>query len=233
MKTENEHHDLKFPIPEARYAYYRRCQEFKKNGEQCKAPAEKGAHICHAHAGQRDLALRRERERRAALEEVVRRMRRRGKPDFQMADIFMDFNAIQVTLAVMAQAVIDGRIDCKTAGRLAVVVQMSAKLLAMVQREGREGRNRKSTTEARRHGETSRQEGASRIGRGRAQTKEGRQFLPLINADDADGGQEELQELPQIYPDERRVLELKIAKSGIMKADVETNINSGRLIIAA
>jgi hypothetical protein len=211
MKTENEHHDLKFLIPEARYAYYRRCQEFKKNGEQCKAPAEKGAHICHAHAGQRELALRREREQRAVLEEVVRRMRRRGKPDFQMADIFMDFNAIQVTLAVMAQAVIDGRMDCKTAGRMAVVVQMSAKLLAMIYRKGREGRNRKSTTEARRHG--------------------GEQISPLINADDADRGQEELQEPPQIYAGERRV-PLKIDVNSV-KADVETNINSGRSIKAA
>ena len=36
-------------VPEARYAYYRRCQEFRRNGEQCKAPAEKDAQICHAH----------------------------------------------------------------------------------------------------------------------------------------------------------------------------------------
>ena len=127
--------------PEARYAYYRRCQVFKENGEQCKAPASKGEHICYAHEGQRALALRRERERRAVLEEVVRRMRRRGKPEFQMADIFMDFNAIQVTLTVMAQALIDGRIDCKTAGRLVVGLQMSAKLLAMIHRKGRDGRN--------------------------------------------------------------------------------------------
>ena len=124
-------------VPEARYAYYRRCQVFRKNGEQCKAPAEKGSHICHAHAGQLEMAVRRQRERRAVLAEVVAVVRRRGKPEFGMADIFMDFNAIQVALGVMAQALIDGRIDCKTAGWLAVNLQMASKLLRMIQRMGR------------------------------------------------------------------------------------------------
>ena len=62
--------------PEARYAYYRRCQVFRRDGEQCKAPAEKGAHICYAHAGQLATALRREQERRAVLAEAVAEMRR-------------------------------------------------------------------------------------------------------------------------------------------------------------
>src|SRR5262249_25427548 len=47
---------------EERYAYYRRCQVVRRNGEQCKAPAEKGAQICHAHAGQQAAALRRKLE---------------------------------------------------------------------------------------------------------------------------------------------------------------------------
>jgi hypothetical protein len=123
--------------PEARYAYYRRCQVFRVNGEQCKAPAEKGSHICYAHAGQRAMALRRERERRAVLAEAVAEMRRRGRPEFEMANLFMDFKGIQVTLAVMAQALIDGRIDCRTAGRLAVEMQTVSKLLWMVHRNGR------------------------------------------------------------------------------------------------
>jgi hypothetical protein len=37
----------------------------------------------------------------------------------------------------MAQALIDGRIDCKTAGQLAVTLQTASKLLWMAQREGR------------------------------------------------------------------------------------------------
>jgi len=123
---------------------------FRKSGEQCKAPAEKGTHICYAHAGQQATAVRREREREAVLAEVAGKMRRRGKPEFGVVDIFMDFNAIQVTLAVMAQAVIDGRIDCRTAGRLVVDLQTAAKLLSIIHRKGREGRKGTATAEARR-----------------------------------------------------------------------------------
>jgi hypothetical protein len=121
--------------PEARYAYYRRCQEFRRNGEQCKAPAEKGARVCHAHAGQKAMALRRERERRTVLAEAVAQMRKRGNPKFEMANLFTNFKGIQVTIAVMAQALIEGRIDCKTAGRLAVDLQTMSKLLWMAHRD--------------------------------------------------------------------------------------------------
>jgi len=130
-------------VPEARYAYYRRCQVFRRGGEQCKAPAEKGSLICYAHDGQLATAVRRERERRAVLEEAVAQMRRRGRPDCEMADLFMDFKGINVTLAVMAQALIDGRIDCKTAGRLVVQLQTVSKLLWILHRKGREGRKEK------------------------------------------------------------------------------------------
>jgi hypothetical protein len=134
-------------IPEARYAYYRRCQVFRRNGVQCKAPAETGALICHAHAGQLAMAVRRERERRAVLAEAVTEMRRQGRPECEMADLFMDFKGIQVTTAVMARAVISGRIDCKTAGRMVVQLQTCSKLLWQIHRR------KTSTTEARRHGE--------------------------------------------------------------------------------
>ena len=57
-----------------------------------------------------------------------------------MADLFMDFKGINVTLAVMMKAVIDGRVDCKTAGRLVVQLQTVSKLLRVLHRKGREGR---------------------------------------------------------------------------------------------
>jgi hypothetical protein len=120
--------------PEARYSYYRRCQVFKRNGVQCKAPAEKGAQICHAHASQLAMAVRRERERRAMLAEAVAEMRRRGRPECEMADLFTDFKGIQVTTAVMARAVITGRIDCKTAGQMVVQLQICSKLLWQIHR---------------------------------------------------------------------------------------------------
>ena len=117
----------------ARYAYYRRCQLFRRNGEQCKAPAEKGSHICYAHAGQQATAFRRDLERRIVLAEAVAVMRRRGKPACELADLFTDFKGIQVTLAVVSRALIHGRIDCKTAGRLLVHLQTMSKLLATLQ----------------------------------------------------------------------------------------------------
>ncbi|MGC2744246.1 MAG: hypothetical protein WA672_13725 [Candidatus Angelobacter sp.] len=127
-------------VPEARYTYYRRCQVFRRNGAQCKAPAEKGAHICHAHASQLAIAVRRERERRAMLAEAVAEMRKQGRTECEMADLFMDFKGIQVTLAVMARAVINGRIDCKTAGQMLVQLQTFSKLLWQIHRKERKGR---------------------------------------------------------------------------------------------
>src|SRR3954451_23004990 len=82
---------------EARYAYYRRCQVFRRNGEQCKAPAEKGSPICHAHAAQQAMAFRRDLERRIVLAEAVAEMRRQGRSECEMADLLNDFKGIQVT----------------------------------------------------------------------------------------------------------------------------------------
>ncbi|MFL6313103.1 MAG: hypothetical protein ACJ71W_13455 [Terriglobales bacterium] len=155
--------------PEARYAYYRRCQVFRRGGEQCKAPAEKGSRICHAHAGQLAMAVRRERERQAVLAEAVAQMRQRGNPDCEMADLFMDFKGINMTLAVMAKALIAGRIDCKTAGRLLVQLQTVSKLLRMmkskplprINTDNTDLREAKAnlTAEARRRGEDRNPEG--------------------------------------------------------------------------
>jgi hypothetical protein len=121
-------------VPEARYSNYRRCQVFRKNGEQCKAPAEKDAYICYAHAQQQAMALRQKLELAIVLGEVARQMRARGQAEFEVADIFMDSDAMQITLAIMAKALIDGRIDCKTAGRLAVGLQTAMKLLRLSER---------------------------------------------------------------------------------------------------
>lgn len=156
-------------IPEARYAYYRRCQVFRKGGEQCKAPAEKGSHICYAHAGQLAMAVRRERELRAVLEEAVAQMRKRGRPECEMADLLMDFKGINMTLSVMAKAVIDGRIDCKTAGRLVVQLQTVSKLLRLYHREHRGTRRTATalTTKA-------------------TKKHEEQKNLPLINTDNTD-----------------------------------------------
>jgi hypothetical protein len=121
-------------VPEARYAYYRRCQVFRRNGEQCKAPAETGAHICYAHARQQAMEARRRHERRVVLEEAALIMRQRGHDGFDPGQIFTDFSAIQTTLGVVMRAIINGRIDSKTAGRLLWELQIAAKLLRLQER---------------------------------------------------------------------------------------------------
>jgi hypothetical protein len=128
---------LQYRIPEVRYEYYRRCQVFRRNEEQCKAPAEKDAHICYAHARQQAMELRRSQERLAVLEKAALVMRQRGHQRFEVGHICQDFNAIQTTLAVVMQAIIDGRIDSKTAGRLLWELQIASKLLRSQQRAAR------------------------------------------------------------------------------------------------
>jgi hypothetical protein len=120
-------------------------------------------------------------------------MRRRGKPECEPVDLFMDFKGIQITLAKMAQAVIDGRIDCKTSGRLLVGLQMASKLLWMVHRK------RTSTTKARRHGE---QRGLPQISADeRRLDKPGGK--PNLTAETRRRGEE--RRLPQVCEDERRL----------------------------
>lgn len=80
----------------------------------------------------------------SVLEEAARRMAMRptlGKEregwaarDFSVAEIFTNFNAIQVTLGVVMRAIIDGRIDNKAAGRLLWELQIAAKLLRLQER---------------------------------------------------------------------------------------------------
>jgi hypothetical protein len=49
---------LQGQIVEARCGYYRRCQRFRKNGQQCKAPAMKDADVCYKHQQRADLERR-------------------------------------------------------------------------------------------------------------------------------------------------------------------------------
>jgi hypothetical protein len=182
-------------VPEARYSYYRRCQVFRRNGEQCKAPAETGSHICHAHAGQLAMAVRRERERRAVLAEAVAEMRRQGRTECEMADLFMDFKGINVTLAAMARALIVGRIDCKTAGQMVVHLQTCSKLLWLYHRAYRGTHREKALTTK----DTKTHEVLPQIcadeRRLNLRAEERPKTLPLISTDDTD-----LKKLPKAKP---------------------------------
>lgn len=43
---------------EERYGYYRRCERFRRDGGQCKAPAMKGEALCYMHARQAERRKR-------------------------------------------------------------------------------------------------------------------------------------------------------------------------------
>jgi hypothetical protein len=105
---------VKTPCPEARYAYYRRCQQFRSNGEQCKAPALKGEPICYRHAEQADMERRRARQRREIL----------SRPGAGLGS----FRAIQRTLDALAGALLAESIDQRTWGRLIVDIQIAIRL---------------------------------------------------------------------------------------------------------
>jgi hypothetical protein len=118
--------------PEDRYAYYRRCQQFRRNGQQCKAPAVKGEPLCHKHAEQ------------AAMDK--RRVRQRGELLARPGLGFGDFKAVQRTISAVAQALLDGRIDAKTAGGLIIELQTASKLLwqqHLLNRRGHRGTQKK------------------------------------------------------------------------------------------
>jgi hypothetical protein len=103
---------------EARYSYYRRCQQLRRNGEQCKAPAMKGEAICHRHAEQLDTERRRAEQRREIL----------SRPGAGLGS----FRAIQRTIVELAGAILAGSIDHKAAGRLIVDIQTAIRLQKML-----------------------------------------------------------------------------------------------------
>src|SRR5258708_18270886 len=114
MKTHKELQSVtEQGIREARYAYYRRCRHFRRNGQQCKAPAVKGQPICHKHAEQATTEDRRARQRRELL----------ARPGLG----FGDFKAVQRTISAVMQALLDGSMDTKTAGRLIIEIQTASK----------------------------------------------------------------------------------------------------------
>src|SRR4029077_16722943 len=89
---------LQGQMVEERYGYYRRCQRFRRNGQQCKAPALKDADVCYKHQEQADI----ERRRRA---------------QFTLPPL-VDLKTVQRAIGDVAQALIQDRIDEDYAGEL-------------------------------------------------------------------------------------------------------------------
>lgn len=143
---------------EARYAYYRRCQQFMKNGQQCRCPAEKGTPICRNHRQQWEMMWRRERQR---FELLVRVAGARGLkwPE----QVFGDWESVQMLMSALALELFSGTMDEKVAGRLLVEVQAAVKVL----------RIKTHTTEARRQLRREKIAGIAVIARDRAGSEDG------------------------------------------------------------
>jgi len=86
---------------EERHGYYRRCQTFRGNGEQCKAPAIKGDSLCYKHAQEADLEQRRQDMRQRFALPPLR-----------------DLKTVQASLGELTKAIIEDRIDEDYAGEL-------------------------------------------------------------------------------------------------------------------
>ena|ERR1041385_3339484 len=79
---------------EERYGYYRRCQHFRRNGEQCRGPAMKGETLCYKHGQQADAERRRATMRACFALPPLR-----------------DLKTVQKSLGEVAKAIIENRID--------------------------------------------------------------------------------------------------------------------------
>jgi hypothetical protein len=90
--------ELQGQIVEERYGYYRRCQRFRRNGQQCKAPAMKGVDRCYKHQEQADIE-------------------RRRRKQFTLPPL-VDLKTVQRTIGDVAQALLEDRIDEDYAGEL-------------------------------------------------------------------------------------------------------------------
>jgi hypothetical protein len=100
---------LQGQIVEERHGYYRRCQRFRKNGQQCKAPALKGEDRCYKHQEQADVE-------------------RRQRAQYTLPQL-VDLKTVQRSLHEVAQALLDGRIDEDYAGELLQRLERASLLL--------------------------------------------------------------------------------------------------------
>src|SRR6478672_8275137 len=113
MRNRTEIPKMIVPKPEARYAYYRRCQAWKSSGEQCKAPAMKDQDICRKHAEQRAKIQRAENQRRDFADRAGHNQDGRDA-----SDILGDGRNLAATIRDLMQAMLDGRLDEDTAGAM-------------------------------------------------------------------------------------------------------------------
>jgi hypothetical protein len=100
---------LQGQIVEERHGYYRRCQRFRRNGQQCKAPALKGADRCYKHQEQADIEHRKQEQ-------------------FTLPPL-ADLKTVQREIGNVMQALLEDRIDEDYAGELLFELERASKAL--------------------------------------------------------------------------------------------------------
>jgi len=105
---------LQGQIVEEWYGYYRRCQRFRKNGQQCKAPAMKDADVCYKH------------QQRADRE-------RRWRAQYTLPPL-VDLATVRRAIGDVMQALVQDRIDEDYAGELLQKLERASVVL-----RGRQG----------------------------------------------------------------------------------------------
>ncbi len=108
---------------EERYAYYRRCQVVRRNGVQCKAPAEKGEWVCYRHAAQMEATNRELAARKRVLDDAVKMARTAGEKIDHPEQLWTSMSGLRWLVFSAAQALADDRIDCAVAGHLMAEAQ--------------------------------------------------------------------------------------------------------------
>jgi hypothetical protein len=98
------------PVLQDWYAYYRRCSQLRRDGQQCKGPAMKGETVCYSHFNQAELQRFRERQRLEILGALGRLAGTRNEAGRALNNVIAAFSA--------------GRIDAKTAGKMLREIQI-------------------------------------------------------------------------------------------------------------
>ncbi len=110
---------------EHRYAYYRRCQQVMRNGEQCRCPAEKGTPVCRNHRQKWETTWREERQRFELLARVAEARGLAGP-----MEVFADRRSVQIALAMVGQEVAEDRMDLTVASQLLAELRRACELFA-------------------------------------------------------------------------------------------------------
>jgi hypothetical protein len=118
---------------EERYSYYRRCQEYMKDRQQCRCPAQKGSDTCRNHAEQKEMAERRMAQKVEVMGRAAEKMSQATGWRHAIEDVFLSRRGVQAAINEAALALIENRLDEKSAKELVVELQSAMGVLRAVE----------------------------------------------------------------------------------------------------